>query len=152
MFFHCSCRFFLIHCLQNFASVSFLRQPQTKGEFYLFYYNAIFKHHVLFKQTWVEHWNWRDCSHKTCILIFAETYVSEKKKVNVIVTITIEYAWICLNKQSFEIDKVLNIPDEVHSQRSLYKILSTLWDRSVFRTLSDSLDGILWKNNYPVTL
>ena len=52
--------------------------------------------------------------------------VKKKKKVNVIITIIIEYAWICLNKQSFEYAKVLNIWDPLHSLRSMYKVLALI--------------------------
>ena len=48
----------------------------------------------------------------------------KKKKVNVIITIIIEYALICLNKQGSEYARVLNIPDIVHSIWSLYKLFS----------------------------
>ena len=50
----------------------------------------------------------------------------KKKKVNVIITIIIEYALICLNKQGSEYARVLNIPDIVHSLWSLYKLFSIL--------------------------
>ena len=33
----------------------------------------------------------------------------KKKKANVIVTINIEFTWTCLDKQSFEYVRVLNI-------------------------------------------
>ena len=46
-------------------------------------------------------------------------------KVNVIIAINIEYAWICLNKQGSEYAKVLNIPNIMHNLETLYKVLST---------------------------
>ena len=55
---------------------------------------------------------------KNTSLNFVEKYVSEKR-------ITFEYAWICLNKQSFEYASVLSMPDIAHNLRSLYKELST---------------------------
>ena len=44
----------------------------------------------------VEYWNWRHCSRWN----FVEKYLRlkwKKREVNVIITIIIEYAWICLN-------------------------------------------------------
>ena len=43
-----------------------------------------------------------------------------------------------LNIQGSEYAKVLNMPDIVHNLGSLYKILTTYCDRSVFRSFSDS--------------
>ena len=73
---------------------------QEEHEFYLFYYSANFKDHVLFKQT-------QSCIKIDVILVkkkhvffyFVEKYVrlNEKMKFNVIMTINIEYASICFN-------------------------------------------------------
>ena len=49
------------------------------------------------------------------VLNFVEKYVSEKEKVNVFITIIIEYASLCQNKQSFEYARCLSMPDIVHS-------------------------------------
>ena len=55
-------------------------------------------------------------------LNIVKMYASEKKEVNVIITIIIiiiEYTGICLNKQSFEYARVFNMLDIKHSLRSL---------------------------------
>ena len=44
----------------------------------------------------------------------------------------LENAWIYLNKQSSEYVRILNISNVVHSITSLYKLLSSYRDRSVF--------------------
>ena len=46
-----------------------------------------------------------------------------------------KYAWIYLNKQSSKHTRILNVCNAVHSIRSLYKLLSSYRDRSVFRAL-----------------
>ena len=52
-----------------------------KREFYLFYYDAIFKVRVLSKVDLAEHWNWRHCSQKTYVFLkFVEKYVRLKWK------------------------------------------------------------------------
>ena len=69
-----------------------------------------------------------------------EKDVNDKKKVNVMLAIIIEYLWMCLKNQGFEYAMVLNrhSTDIVHSVKSLYKVLNTSWDSGVFRILSDS--------------
>ena len=49
----------------------------------------------------------------------------------------IEYAGIYLKSQSAEYASILDLSDAVHSIRSLYKLLSSFWDRDVFKTLSN---------------
>ena len=72
-----------------------------KCEFNLFYYNAIFKDRVLFRKT--------QSSIEIDVIVVKKTYVflnyaqklviwkCKKKQVNVIITIIIEYPWICVN-------------------------------------------------------
>ena len=50
-----------------------------------------------------------------------------------------EYGNIYLKKQSAEYAKIMNMSDSVQSIRPLYKLLSSYWDRDVFRTLSNIL-------------
>ena len=71
-------------------------------------------------------WGKRHCSKKKQLFLnfVAKYYIVKKKKVNVIITIIIEYALICLNKQGSEYARALNIPDIVHSLWSLYKLFS----------------------------
>ena len=65
----------------------------------------------------LEHWNWRPCSQKKKHVFsnFVEKYVrlkAKKYKINFIITIIIEYAWICLRSwicQNSEYGKVLNM-------------------------------------------
>ena len=65
-----------------------------KPEFYLFYYNAIFKDGVLFKQTQSSIEIDVIVVKKYVFLNFVEKHVrlKRKKKLNVIITIVIEYA------------------------------------------------------------
>ena len=45
--------------------------------------------------------------------------------------------WICLNMSEFTvIDTILNMPHTRHSLRSIYKLISSYWKMSVFKTLS----------------
>ena len=59
----------------------------------------------------------------------------------------IEYAGIYLKKQSAEYARILDVSDIVQGMRSLYKSLSSYWDRDVFRTLPNIYDGVLCKKN-----
>ena len=49
----------------------------------------------------------------------------------------VECVCIYLNRQSSEYARILHVFDTVHSVRSLSKLLSSYWDRGVFRTLSN---------------
>ena len=49
----------------------------------------------------------------------------------------IAYAGIYLKKLSTEYARILNMPDAVHSIRSLYKLMSIYGDKDLFRTLSN---------------
>ena len=44
------------------------------------------------------------------------------------------------------------MPDIVHSPRSPHKVLRTFDNKGMFKTLSDSEDGTLRKNNYTLLL
>ena len=50
-------------------------------------------------------------------------------------------------KQSAEYAIILNVSNEVHNIRSMYKLLSSYRDREVFTTLSHILDGAFCKKN-----
>ena len=49
----------------------------------------------------------------------------------------VECVCIYLNRQSSEYARILHVFNTVHSVRSLSKLLSSYWDRGVFRTLSN---------------
>ena len=75
---------------------------KIKRELYLFFYDNIFKDRVLFKKTQSSLEIGVIVVKKHVFLNFMENYVRlkwKKKKVKVIITIIIEYTWICLNKQ-----------------------------------------------------
>ena len=55
---------------------------------------------------------------ENAFLNFVKKYRSEKNVAYVIITVISEYAWICLNKQSFEYVQILNMPDKVLSLSS----------------------------------
>ena len=76
----------------------------VKRELYLFYYNTIFKDHILLKQTQSSIEIDAIIVKKHVFFNFVEKYArfKWKKKVNVIITIIIEYAWMCLNKKDSE--------------------------------------------------
>ena len=49
----------------------------------------------------------------------------------------IEYASINMKTWSAEYARIPDVPDAMHSLRSLYKLLSSYWGKGVFKTLSD---------------
>ena len=50
-------------------------------------------------------------------------------------------------KQSGEYARILSVSDEVHSIRSLYKLLNSYRDRGASKTLSNIQDGAFCKKN-----
>ena len=50
------------------------------------------------------------------------------------------------------IDRVLNKYHTIHSVRPLYKLMNTYWETDVFRIWSKIWNGVLWKNNYSLTI
>ena len=42
-----------------------------------------------------------------------------------------EYVCLYLHKQSCKYARILNVPNPVHSIRSLYKLLSSYWDKPI---------------------
>ena len=59
------------------------------------------------------------------------------REYTIIMLNMVEYACIYLNRQSSEYARILHVFDTVHSVRPLSKLLSSYWDRGVFRTLSN---------------
>ena len=59
------------------------------------------------------------------------------REYTIIMLNMVEYACIYLNRQSSEYARILHVFDTVHSVRSLPKLLSSYWDRGVFRILSN---------------
>ena len=49
----------------------------------------------------------------------------------------IEYASINMKTWSAEYARIPDVPDAMHSLRSLYKLLSSYWGKGVFKTLWD---------------
>ena len=47
----------------------------------------------------------------------------------------VKYTGICLQNQSYEYARILNVSDAVHGIRSLYKLSSSYHNRDVFRIL-----------------
>ena len=50
------------------------------------------------------------------------------------------------------IDRVLNKYHTIHSVGPLYKLMNTYWETDVFRIWSKIWNGVLWKNNYSLTI
>ena len=55
------------------------------------------------------------------------------------------YAGMYLKKQSTEYARILNVPDAVHSVRSLYKLLSSYRDRRIQNTVKHLKWSVLKK-------